>query len=68
MQLLRFFVALAWCGRYTQAWTVLPLGKDVTALAEHAVPLGILGVVALQFITFVLYCIADPDPRHRSLT
>ena len=37
---------------------------DITMLAEKAVPLGILGVAALQLITFVLYWVADPDPRR----
>lgn len=38
---------------------------DVTLLAEKAVPFGILGVAALQLVTFILYWIADPDPRKK---
>ncbi len=37
---------------------------DVTALAAKAAPMGILAVAALQLVTFVLYCVADPDPRR----
>ena len=34
---------------------------NITTLAEKAVPLGILGVAAVQFVTFVLYWVADPN-------
>ena len=37
---------------------------DVTALAEKAVPLGILAVAGLQLVTFVLYWVADPNPKY----
>lgn len=37
---------------------------DITALAEKAVPLGILGVAGLQLITFILYWVADPNVRR----
>lgn len=39
---------------------------DISLLIEKAVPLGILGVAGLQLLTFVLYWIANPDPRRRS--
>lgn len=38
---------------------------DITALAEKAVPLGILGVAALQLVTFILYWVADPNVRSK---
>ncbi|MDF1810586.1 MAG: hypothetical protein P1V20_00155 [Verrucomicrobiales bacterium] len=39
---------------------------DVTALAEKAVPLGILGVAGLQLVTFFLYWVADPNKRGKT--
>lgn len=36
---------------------------DVAALAEKAAPSGILGVVGLQFVTFILYWVSDPDKK-----
>ena len=38
---------------------------DVTALAEKAAPLGILGVAGLQFVTFILYWVADPNKKSK---
>jgi len=35
---------------------------DVPFLRENASLLGTLGLASLQFVAFVLYCIADPDP------
>lgn len=34
---------------------------NIDALAEKAVPLGILGVAAVQFATFLFYWVADPN-------
>ena len=39
---------------------------DVKILTEHAGTMGVLGVTALQFLAFVFYWIADPDPRTSS--
>ena len=36
---------------------------DVTALAEKAAPLGILAVAGVQFVTFILYWVSDPDKK-----
>lgn len=36
---------------------------DVTMLAEKAAPMGMIGVSALQFVTFILYWVADPDKK-----
>lgn len=37
---------------------------DVKQLTEHADTIGILGVAALQGIAFILYWIANPDPKR----
>ena len=37
---------------------------DVPFLQENAGTIGVMGVAAIQFVAFVLYCIADPDPRR----
>ena len=39
---------------------------NVSTFAEKAAPLGILGVAALQMVTFVLYWVADPDKKPRA--
>jgi hypothetical protein len=38
---------------------------DVKQLTEHASTMGILGVTALQGLAFILYWIANPDPKER---
>jgi hypothetical protein len=37
---------------------------NVTAIAAKGASFGILGVAALQFLTFILYWIADPNKKH----
>ncbi|MEM9803601.1 MAG: hypothetical protein AAGA20_25010, partial [Planctomycetota bacterium] len=36
---------------------------DVDALSENASMIGTLGVAGLQFVVFLLYCIASPDKK-----
>ena len=36
---------------------------DVKQLTDHADSMGILGVAALQGVAFILYWIANPDPK-----
>ncbi len=37
---------------------------NVTTIAEKGASFGILGVAALQFVTFILYWIADPNKKR----
>lgn len=37
---------------------------DIPFLQENAATIGIVGLAAMQFVAFVLYCIADPDPKR----